>query len=130
MRPTFQGGHNIAMKLPKAHYDSTVAFYRDVLGMEVTEDDGEATGGTVARSASVRLGPVTLWLDQVDTYAQAQLWLELFTDDVEQAARHLAAHGVHPQDELEPLPPGLAAHWISNPAGIPHIVRLPDEHTG
>jgi hypothetical protein len=25
----------------------------------------------------------------------------------------------------EPLPDGLPAHWISNPAGIPHIVRVP-----
>lgn len=39
------------------------------------------------------------------------MWLELFTDDVELATRHLAEHGVHPQDELEPLPSGLAAHW-------------------
>lgn len=125
MRPMFQGGFDIAMKLPKAQYDRTVAFYRDVLGMEVVEESGEGVDGAVARSGSVQFGPVKLWLDRVDNYAQAQVWLELFTDDVELAARHLAEHGVHPQDELEPLPAGLAAHWITNPAGIPHILRTP-----
>jgi catechol 2,3-dioxygenase-like lactoylglutathione lyase family enzyme len=127
MRPTFQGGRNVAMKLPKAQFDRTVAFYRDVLGMEVAEERGEGVDGAVAQCASVQFGPVKLWFDRVDNYAQAQVWLELFTDDVELATRHLAEHGVHPQDELEPLPSGLAAHWISNPAGIPHIVRLSDD---
>lgn len=123
MEPTFRGGHNVAMKLPKAQFDRTVAFYRDVLGMEVTEQD--AAG--VAQSVAVRFGPVTLWLDRVDNLAHADLWLELFTDDVGRATEHLAAHGVAVQDELEALPAGLDAHWISNPAGVPHIVRLPDE---
>ncbi|MFG2018062.1 VOC family protein [Actinomadura geliboluensis] len=124
MSPTFRGGHNIAMKLPKAQFDRTVAFYRDVLGMEVTDESGQSA---VDQCASVQLGPVKLWFDRVDNYARADLWLELFTDDVDAATRHLAAHGVPVQDELEPFPAGLDAHWISNPVGIPHIVRLADE---
>jgi len=32
------------------------------------------------------------------------------------------------QDEREPLPDGLPAHWIGNPAGIPHFVRAADEN--
>jgi catechol 2,3-dioxygenase-like lactoylglutathione lyase family enzyme len=126
MTPIFRGGHNIAMKLPKAQFDRTVGFYRDVLGMEVTEDSGEAVAEGVIQSASVRFGPVTLWLDRVDNYARADIWLELFTDDVDRATEHLAAYGVPVQDELEPLPSGMNAHWISNPVGIPHIVRLSD----
>ncbi|GAB3647570.1 VOC family protein [Glycomyces tarimensis] len=124
MNPQFNGGHNIAMKLPRAQFEQTIAFYRDVLGLEVI-DESEAVAG-VPQSASVRFGPVKLWLDRVDNYAQAEVWLEVFTDDVKAATRHLAEHGVHPQDELEPLPEGLDAHWITNPAGIPHIVRLAD----
>ncbi|WP_327090260.1 VOC family protein [Nonomuraea sp. NBC_01738] len=123
MSPTFRGGHNIAMKLPKAQFDRTVAFYRDILGMEVTDESSDA----VDQCASVRLGPVTLWFDRVDNYARADLWLELFTDDVDAAAEHLAAHGVAVQDELEPFPAGMDAHWISNPVGIPHIIRLADD---
>ncbi|MFF3226754.1 VOC family protein [Nocardia suismassiliense] len=126
MTPTFRGGHNIAMKLPKAQFDRTVAFYRNTLGMEVTDNSGEAVAEGVIQSAAIQFGPVTLWLDRVDNYARADLWLELFTDDVDRATEHLAAHGVPVQDELEPLPSTMNAHWISNPVGIPHIVRLPD----
>lgn len=126
MTPTFSGGHNIAMKLPKAQFDRTVAFYRDVLGMDVTDDSGEAIAEGVVQSAAVRFGPVTLWLDRVDNYARADLWLELFTDDVDRATEHLAAHGFPVQDELEPIPSGMNAHWISNPVGVPHIIRLSD----
>ncbi|WP_272941281.1 hypothetical protein [Kribbella flavida] len=39
---------------------------------------------------------------------------------------HLASHGIHPQDELEPLPAGSDGHWITNPAGITHLVRSAD----
>ncbi|MGW5410357.1 VOC family protein [Actinomadura geliboluensis] len=84
MSPTFRGGHNIAMKLPKAQFDRTVAFYRDVLGMEVTDESGQSA---VDQCASVQLGPVKLWFDRVDNYARADLWLELFTDDVDAATR-------------------------------------------
>ncbi|MCC3761782.1 VOC family protein [Glycomyces sp. TRM65418] len=126
MNPHFRGGQNIAMKLPKAQFDRTLAFYRDVLGMDVVDESGTDIADGVRQSASVQFGPVKLWFDRVDNYASAELWLELFTDDVELAADHLAAHGVEPQDELEPLPPGMTAHWITNPAGIPHLVRRPD----
>jgi len=123
MRPHFEGGHNIAMKLPKAKFDQTVAFYRDVLGMKVTDETGLGVDGVVSQCASIQFGPVKLWLDRVDNYARADLWLEIFTDDVDLATEHLAAHNVLPQDELEEFPPGMQAHWISNPVGIPHIVR-------
>ncbi len=123
---TFIGGNNIAMKLPRVQFDRTVAFYRDILGMEVTDDSGEAIAEGVIQSAAVRFGPVTLWLDRVDNYAHADLWLELLTDDVDGAIAHLATHGVPVQDELEPFPVGMNAHWIGNPVGVPHIVRLPE----
>lgn len=29
------------------------------------------------------------------------------------------------QDEPEPIPSGPHAHWISNPVGVPQIIRLP-----
>jgi catechol 2,3-dioxygenase-like lactoylglutathione lyase family enzyme len=126
MKPRFRGGLNVAMKVPKAKFDETLAFYSDVLGMKVTEETGPGTGGAVTKSASVEFGPITLWFDLVENYAQAELWLELFTDDVEHATQHLAEHEVVTQDELEPLPAGLDAHWVSNPVGIPHVVRRPD----
>lgn len=126
MNPQFRGGHNLAMKLPKAQFEATVAFYRDALNLEVTEVPSASLEGTVAQSMRVQFGPVTLWLDRVDNYAHAEVWLELLTDDVKTATQHLTQHGVPTQDELEAFPAGLQAHWISNPAGIPHIVRHPD----
>lgn len=125
MKPTFRGGNNIAMKLPKGQFEEVVAFYRDVLGMDVVEETGDIADG-VAQSMSVRFGPVTLWLDRVDNYARSDLWLEVITDDVESAARHLRENGVGTQDELEPLPADLSGHWITNPAGVTHLVRRPD----
>ncbi|MFI6986764.1 VOC family protein [Embleya sp. NPDC050154] len=125
MTPTFRGGANVAMKLPKARFEETVAFYRDTLGMDVVEETGTGIDGVVSRCASVRLGPVKLWLDRVDNLARADLWLELFTDDVPLARRHLAERGIHTQDELEAFAPDTDAHWITNPAGIVHLVRAP-----
>ena len=126
MNPQFRGGQNIAMKLPKAQFEQTVAFYRDVLGMDVVDESEADVAAGVQQCSSVQFGPVKLWFDRVDNYASAELWLELFTDDVERAASHLAEHGVSPQDELEPLPKGMEGHWITNPVGIPHLVRHAD----
>jgi len=80
----------------------------------------------VPRCASLQFGPVTLWLDLVENYPRADLWLELFTDDVPAAMDHLAQHGITAQDELEPLPEGTTGHWITNPSGITHLLRTAD----
>ena len=37
MKPKFEAGINIAIKIPKTTYEKTVAFYRDVLNLEVVE---------------------------------------------------------------------------------------------
>lgn len=120
--PRFRGGTNIAMKIPVAQYSATLAFYRDVLGLEVVED-AAAPSGMVTRSARVMFGACTLWLDQVENYASAGLWLELLTDDLDAATAHLERHGVTPQDELEPFPTGSRAHWVSNPVFVPHVLH-------
>lgn len=119
--PEFDGGANIAMKIPKVDFERTVAFYRDVLGMPVTRTNEPG----VSESARVLFGPVTLWLDRVDNYPRADMWLELHTPDVAAATQHLCAHGVHTQDELEPLSSDFDGHWITNPVGITHLVRRP-----
>lgn len=125
-KPAFTAGLNIAMKIPKAHYEATVAFYRDTLGFDVKEDD-VSYAPTVSRTHSVRFGPNTLWLDCVDNYSRPDLWLQLHTDDLEAAARSLADIGIHPCDEVEPLV-GLdrRTHWIKNPAGVVHLLAESD----
>ena len=116
-KPAFQGGVNVAMKIPKSQFDATLAFYRDVLGLPVQRETGQGT----PVSYSLQFGPVRLWLDRVDNYAHADVWLEIATNDLAAAARHLQAHGATIRDELEPLY-GVNGHWISNPAGVVHLL--------
>jgi len=63
-----------------------------------------------------------LWLDRVDHLSQAEFWLEIQTDDVEAAAEYLDSQGVVGRDEIEPLPEDFRGIWISNPAGIIHLI--------
>ena len=37
MNPKFEAGINIAIKIPKNKYEKTVAFYREILKLEVEE---------------------------------------------------------------------------------------------
>ncbi len=120
--PIVTPGPNVAMKIPRRDYDATVSFYRDVLGLEVTEVSS-LDAPTVSASHTVRFGTVTLWLDRVDNDARAEVWLELRTDDLAAARDHLASAGVETCDEVEPLPgQGETSHWIANPAGVVHLL--------
>jgi hypothetical protein len=120
--PTFTAGLNIAMKIPRQHYEATVFFYRHTLRFAVEEQ--ESTGAaTVSRTHKVSFGPNTLWLDCVDNYSQPDLWLELHTDDLDVATQALHAVGTPTCDEVEPLDTsGRRSHWIRNPAGLIHLL--------
>ena len=118
MRPRIEGGLNIAMKVPPHQFDETVRFYREVVGLEPFDEKAPEIG--------FRLGPNRLWIDRAPTLSQAEVWLELFTDDFPAAARHLEEAGVTRCDAVEPLPEGFAGGWISNPANIVHMLRTPD----
>lgn len=110
----FTGGRNIAMKVPAAQYDQTVAFYRDVLGLaEISEH---------APHVVFAFGDNQLWIDRTPGVGQSEVWLELITDDAE-AAEYLASQGYVRQDELEPLPEDFKAFWVSNPAAVVHLVN-------
>jgi hypothetical protein len=123
MDQIFEGGINIAMKIPKAKYEDTIIFYRDTLKLPVEELP--ITNPTVSRTNKVKFGPNTLWLDCVDNYTHSELWLELNTDNVGVATNYLATKGIHTCDELEEIPPG--AHWITDPAGTVMILKQPDK---
>jgi catechol 2,3-dioxygenase-like lactoylglutathione lyase family enzyme len=118
----FRGGRTIALKVPPHQFDGTVAFYRDVLGLEhlTTHDQSEA----------FRFGNCSLWIDLSPRLSQAELWLELQADDTAAATAHLAQHGVTPCDEVERLPEGFDGVWIANPAGLVHLVAHPAEDPG
>jgi catechol 2,3-dioxygenase-like lactoylglutathione lyase family enzyme len=112
------GGTNIAMKVPPHEYDATVAFYRDVVGLELVKSKSGEVG--------FQLGPNRLWIDPVPGMSQAELWLELFCDDFPKAAARLAAAGVVRCDAIEALPQGFKGGWITSPANIVHMLREPD----
>ena len=113
-----EGGINIAMKVPPHQFEATVAFYRDTVGLKpFTEKPGNI--GFV-------YGPNRLWIDAVPNYSQGEVWLELFTPDFPQAARHLAEAAVVRNDAIEDLGEGFRGGWFFNPAGIVHMVREPD----
>ena len=115
MTVRFEGGRNIAMKVPPHQYDATVRFYRDVLGLE-------QIGGAAGDSTSFRFGANRLWIDNVPTMSQAELWLELVTEDTTVAAAALSNAGVIRCDEVERLEDGFDGYWITNPASIIHLV--------
>src|SRR5688572_9497818 len=94
----FQGGVNIAIKIPKSKYEKTVTFYRDTLKLSVEERPIE--NSTVSRTHKVIFGPNTLWLDCVDNYTHSEVWLDLKTEDVEVSTSYLSSRGVETCDEI------------------------------
>jgi hypothetical protein len=89
-------------------------------------EEKSETGG---KSYSCQFGPNKLWFDLMENYSQTDIWLELVTDDIDEAAKHLSQKGIHLRDELEVLPKGLKGHWISSPAGTIHLLTEAKEHT-
>ncbi|MEQ8941590.1 MAG: hypothetical protein RID98_10770 [Roseitalea porphyridii] len=96
MSVKFSGGKNIAMKVPPNQYEQTVAFYRDILGLE-------EIGGPSGEAVGFKFGANNLWIDKVSAMSQAELWLEIVTDDTKKAAEVLDEAGVARCDEIEDL---------------------------
>ena len=111
----FDGGRNIALKVPPHQYKATVRFYGDVLGLKTAD---VATGDSVA----FEFGANTLWIDKVPTLSQAELWLEIVTDDTAAAEKLLADAGITRCDEIEALASDFDGFWITSPATIVHLV--------
>jgi catechol 2,3-dioxygenase-like lactoylglutathione lyase family enzyme len=113
MKPTFSGGPNIAMKVPPHHFETTVAFYRDTLGLAEIEESKP--------NVVFQFGANRLWIDPTPEVEQAELWLQVQTDDLEGAVDHLEQLRSMRADGIEPLPDGFSGFWISSPAGVVHL---------
>lgn len=118
MAVNIKGGINIAMKVPSHQYEATLTFYRDVVGLKPFDEKPPHRG--------FELGPNRLWIDEAPALSQAEVWLELFTDDFPAASGHLAKAGVVRCDAIEALGDNFRGGWIMNPANIVHLVREPD----
>jgi len=119
MKPKFTPGKNIAMKVPAHEFDKTVVFYRDILGFETTDDSSSAN----MESVTFRFGDKNLWIDKFPGISQAEIWLEIVTDDITAAAEYFAKNGCIRRDEIEPLPEGFKGFWLANPANIIHLIN-------
>ena len=120
MSARFSAGKNIAMKVPSHQYDATVSFYRDLLGFEqISGPSGNATG--------FKFGDKNLWIDNVAGMSQAEIWLEIVTNDTAEAARVLEKAGIARCDEIEELGDKFDGFWISSPSSI---ILLLDADTG
>ncbi|MCU0416569.1 MAG: hypothetical protein MUE33_05220 [Cytophagaceae bacterium] len=113
MDTKFEGGINIAVKIPKNKYDKTLAFHRDILKFEVEEKP--IRNPTVSRTHQVKFGNNILWLDCVDNYTHSETWLQLIVPNVAEATIYLKENGIETCDEIEELPNNM--HWIQDPAG-------------
>lgn len=112
--PGFSPGCNLAMKVPEPLYEETVAFYRDVVALPLLRSHAEST--------VFSFGAMRLHLDRCPQMSQAELWMQLTCNDKAAAAKRLSAAGVRRCDAIEPLPEGFNGFWISNPAGIIHLI--------
>ena len=119
MDPKFNGGINIAIKIPKSKYEQTVSFYRDILKLEVQQKP--LSNPTVSDTHQVKFGNNVLWLDCVDNYTHSETWLELNVENVEHATNYLKSNGVDTCDEIEQIPENM--HWIQDPAGSVFIIK-------
>jgi hypothetical protein len=59
------------MKVPRAQFARTLAFYRGTLALTVREETSPEVLAMVSRRVHVDLSPITLWLDQVHHYTRA-----------------------------------------------------------
>ncbi|WP_116474524.1 VOC family protein [Zobellella maritima] len=119
MSLTFEPGKNIAMKIPAHEYENTVRFYRDVLRFKELTGSGD--------TPRFEFGDKVLWLDCMPGLSQSEIWLEVITNDIGKASEYLKDKGCHRRDEIEPLPSGLKAFWISSPSNIIHLVATSDD---
>lgn len=82
-------GRNIAINVPAHRWNEMVAFHLDRIGLARLRDSPD--------SIAVAFGEIGLWLDRVPQQIQADVWLELITDDPDAA---LARLGRPQRDEL------------------------------
>jgi predicted enzyme related to lactoylglutathione lyase len=118
MKPKFEPGDNIAIKVPPHQFEATVSFYRDVLGLSQVNGSGQNQYESVA----FEFGGKNLWIDKISTLSQAEIWLEITTDNIENAAAHFKEHGIIRRDEIEPLPDNYKGFWITSPSNTIHLI--------
>lgn len=117
MEPQFKPGKNIAIKVPPEQFEQTVFFYEDILGYQQIN----ASSPDQRESVTFKYGDKHLWIDKVSSLSQAEIWLEIITDDIEQAVQYFENYKVVKKDEIEHLPDDFKGFWISSPSKITDV---------
>ncbi len=118
MKPIFKPGKNIAVKVPSHEYEQTVVFYKDVLGLMIKETSFTNN----YESITFEFGDKNLWIDKSSFISQAEIWLEIETENVKEAEAYFRTMGCPRRDDIEPLPSDFKGFWISSPSNIIHLV--------
>ena len=120
MKPDFTPGKNIAMKVPSHEYEKTVHFYQTILGFKQIENAPVDEFESVA----FEFGDKHLWIDKITGISQAEVWLEINTQDPKSAQRYLEQQGCVIRNEIETLPSNFNGFWLANPSNVIHLVAV------
>ena len=118
MRPDFKPGNNIAMKVPSHEFEKTVSFYQNVLGLQREH----LKSLDPLESVVFEFGDKSLWIDNIAGLSQAEIWLEIVSEDIDKARKYLQAQDCVIINEIEPLPANIRGFWLSSPSNIIHLV--------
>ena len=110
----FSAGTGIAIKIPAHEFERTVKFYRDVIGLPVIRE--------AADSLVLAFGDKQLWLDRIEHFTKAEIWLELKADDVAGAREHIRASGIVRPEEIETRPGDSTGFWVTSPCNMIHRI--------
>jgi len=119
MKPNFSPGKNIAIKVPAHEFEKMVNFYKIVLGLK----QKDASSPDEFNSVTFEFGDKNLWVDKISGISQAEVWLEIETDNAVEAKKYLKEQGCAIRNEIEPLPPNFNGFWLSSPSNIIHLVN-------
>lgn len=105
------------MKVPADQFEATVSFYADTLALTRVE--------SLEPEYVFEFGGKRLWIDRMPDLKRVETWFEIIVDDTAQAAEYLERAGATRCDHVEPLPESIDGFWISNPAGVVHLIYDP-----
>eukprot|EP01063_Lacrimia_lanifica_P022914 TRINITY_DN3041_c1_g2_i1.p2 TRINITY_DN3041_c1_g2~~TRINITY_DN3041_c1_g2_i1.p2 ORF type:complete len:383 (+),score=149.82 TRINITY_DN3041_c1_g2_i1:107-1255(+) len=117
----FKGGDAIILKCPAHKFESTVAFYRDILGMQ-----GEQHSASLW---SIDWGSgMSLYIARTDRLTHPAVWLTVDCSDPTVAKDILAKHATV-RGDLEPWDPEQPedSFWTSPPNDLVHLVKRPGQ---
>ena len=119
MKPNIRPGKNIAIKVPAHEFERMVEFYKIIIGLK----QKDANSPDEFDSIAFEFGDKNLWVDKISGISQAEVWLEIETDNAAVAKSYLEEQGCVIRNEIEPLPSGFNGFWLSSPSNIVHLVN-------